>query len=231
MIMQAVRIRPLAVRCTIGATAAVYVLTGALALPAQARQSRTPAQGVYSADQAARGAALVDAQCVACHGAALEGTVGPALAGSSFLSAWAGRTAAELTDKIQMTMPLNAPGTLSRQQAIDIVADLLQASAFPAGQTALAADALSQVAFPGAAAAAPAVGAAVPLASVANLAQLMRGVTFPNANIIFNTQLKDPAQEKPKPPVTTSSGGRRSITGGRPSTRQHWPCRKRHRSS
>jgi hypothetical protein len=58
--------------------------------------------------------------------------------------------------------------------------------------------------FPGTLAAAPSVGAAtggLPLVVVANLAQLMRGVTFPNANIIFNTQLKDPADDKGKPPV------------------------------
>ncbi len=33
------------------------------------------------------------------------------------------------------------------------------------------------------------------------LAQLMRGVTFPNANILFNTQLKDPVSDKPKMPI------------------------------
>jgi len=35
----------------------------------------------------------------------------------------------------------------------------------------------------------------------ANLAQFMRAVTFPNANIIFNTQLYDPGKEKPKMPI------------------------------
>jgi hypothetical protein len=34
-----------------------------------------------------------------------------------------------------------------------------------------------------------------------NLAQLMRGVTFPNANILFNVQVKDPAKEKPAMPI------------------------------
>ena len=29
----------------------------------------------------------------------------------------------------------------------------------------------------------------------------MRAITFPNANILFNTQVKDPGQEKPKPPI------------------------------
>lgn len=199
--MQALRVRPMAVRCTFWAAVAAYALIGSFAMTAHARQSRTPAQGVYAAEQAARGVALVEAQCVSCHGAALEGAVGPPLTGTDFLSLWAGRSAADLTDKIQTTMPLNAPGTLTRQQAIDIVADLLQASAFPAGQSALSADALSQVTFPGTAPAAEVAGGSVPLASAANLAQLMRGVTFPNANIIFNTQLKDPGQEKPKPPV------------------------------
>jgi len=200
--MQAVRVCPVAIRCALGAALAAYALVGAFAMTAHAGQARTPAQGVYAADQATRGDALFKAQCASCHGAALEGAVGPPLAGTEFLASWAGRSTADLADKIQTTMPLTAPGTLTRPQAIDIVAYILQAGKFPAGSAALAADTLAQVAFPGTPAAAPAVaGGALPLAPVANLAQFMRGVTFPNANIIFNTQLKDPAQEKPKMPV------------------------------
>ena len=41
----------------------------------------------------------------------------------------------------------------------------------------------------------------ISLTPTANLAQLMRGVTFPNANILFNAQVKDPAQDKPSAPV------------------------------
>lgn len=198
--MQVARVRSATVRCALGAALAAYAVIGAFAITAHAGQSRTPAQGVYAADQATRGAALVQAQCVACHGEALEGTIGPPLAGSDFLTAWAGRSASDLADKIQTTMPQNAPGTLTRPQTIDIVAYVLQAGKFPAGRTALAADTLAQVAFPGAPAAASA-GGPVALAPVANLAQYMRGVTFPNANIFFNTQLRDPGKEKPKMPV------------------------------
>ena len=36
------------------------------------------------------------------------------LAGDGFLSAWNGRSLLDLTDKIQNTMPFEAPGTLSR---------------------------------------------------------------------------------------------------------------------
>ncbi len=198
--MQVARVDPAGIRRAIGAALCAYALTGAFAMTGHAGQSRTPAQGVYAADQATRGAALYKAQCAACHGAALEGAVGPPLAGSEFLAAWAGRSASELADKIQQTMPLSAPGTLTRPQTIDIVAHMLQAGRFPAGQAALSADALSQVAFAGAAAAAVA-GGPVSITPVANMAQYMRAVTFPNANIIFNTQLKDPAQDKPKTPV------------------------------
>ena len=200
--MQAFRVGPVGIRCAFGAALAGYVLVGAFAMTAHAGQVRTLAQGVYAADQATRGAALFKAQCVTCHGAALEGAVGPPLAGTEFLASWAGRSTADLADMIQTTMPADAPGTLTRPQAIDIVAYILQAGKFPAGGAELAADTLPQVRFPGSAApAAVAAAGAVPVAAVANLAQFMRGITFPNANIIFNTQLKDPAQEKPKMPV------------------------------
>ena len=201
--MQPVRVGSVGIRCAFGAVIGAYVLTGAFAITVQAGQARTPAQGVYAADQATRGAALFKAQCVACHGEALEGAVGPALAGPEFLASWAGHPVADLVDKIEKTMPLNAPGTLTRPQSIDIVAYVLQVGKYPAGRAALAADTMAGVSFPGTAAAAPAAAAAgaLPLAPVANLAQYMRGITFPNANIIFNTQLKDPAQEKPKMPV------------------------------
>ena len=52
--------------------------------------------------------------------------------------------------------------------------------------------------FPAARPAAAAGGVA--LAPAANLAQLMRGVTFPNANILFNVQVKDPGGPKPAVP-------------------------------
>jgi hypothetical protein len=38
----------------------------------------------------------------------------------------------------------------------------------------------------------------------ANLAQMMRGIPFPNANIVFDTQIQDP--EAPKPPSEVGRG-------------------------
>jgi quinoprotein glucose dehydrogenase len=182
----------------------MYVCTVAgLSFTAHAQQARALTDGVFSAAQAQRGAAIYKNLCLSCHGETLSGGVGPMLTGDGFVNAWAGRTLGDLVDKIQNTMPLQAPGTLTRQQATDVAAYMLQAGRFPAGQAELTTAALPQVRFPAARAAAAAAGAGggLALAPAGNLAQIMRGVTFPNANIIFNVQVKDPGVEKPVRPV------------------------------
>jgi mono/diheme cytochrome c family protein len=186
----------------LGIAPAAVALVAAFALTGHAQQARTVADGVYSAEQAQRGAALYKAQCAACHGEKLEGVIGPMLAGEGFVAAWGGRSLAELADKIQNTMPLQAPGSLMRPQAIDIAAYMLQVGNFKAGSTPLADAGLKTTTFPASRPAATTAGAGgVTLTSTANLAQFMRGVTFPNANIIFNTQVKDPGATKPVNPV------------------------------
>ncbi len=179
------------------------VLVWAFSVTGYARQARTVTAGVYSGAQATRGQQIYKAQCLACHGEMLEGAIGPPLAGDAFLSVWSGRSLADLVDKIEKTMPLGMPGTLTRQQATDLAAYLLQVSKLPAGQAELADAALGQVTFaaPRAAAAPAAAGGGPSFAPAGNLAQFMRGVTFPNANILFNVQVKDPAAYKPTPPV------------------------------
>jgi hypothetical protein len=120
----------------------------------------------------------------------------------------AGHAIKELVDKIEKTMPQQAPGSLTRAQALDITAYVLQMDKYPAGSAQLAEPAAGDM-FPGGtkggAAPAPAAAAAdasgVPLTVAENLAELMRGITFPNANIIFNSQLKNPADDHPKMPV------------------------------
>jgi len=171
----------------------------------EAGQSRSIADRVYSAPQASRGQQIYKAQCAGCHGDAMEGTSGPPLAGDSFLSNWSGRPLANFVDKIQKTMPFNQPGSLTRPQSMDIASFILQSGKFPAGQTELNEAALGQIAFATvrtspAPAAAPASGGSLPPAE-GNLAELMRAIAFPNANIIFNVQIKDPAAQPKKQPA------------------------------
>lgn len=193
-------IGPTALRSAAGA-ACFSALVGALSLAGHAGQGRAVTDRVYADVQATRGQQLYQTQCVACHGSALEGAVGPPLTGDGFLSVWSSRTLADLVNKIEQTMPPGQPGSVSRPQAIDLASYVLRAGKFAAGASELGSAELGQIAFPTRApAAAPAAGAAS-FAAAGNLAQLMRGVTFPNANILFNVQVKDPAKEKPGMPI------------------------------
>jgi mono/diheme cytochrome c family protein len=99
--------------------------------------------GVYSAVQASRGKELYNQQCSACHGDALEGKNGPALAAASFKADFDGLTAGDLLEYVQKSMPRGQPGTLTREQATDLVAFLLTSNGFPAGGKDLSGDSSS----------------------------------------------------------------------------------------
>ena len=54
---------------------------------------------------------------------------------------------ADLLEQTQKSMPKDEPGTLTRQQGVDVLAYLLKANAYPAGETELPReiDALKQI--------------------------------------------------------------------------------------
>ena len=172
-----------------------------LALTGGAQQTRSIGDRVYADAQATRGQQLYEKLCVSCHGTSLEGVVGPPLAGEAFLSVWSARTLQDLVNKIEQTMPPGQPDSLSRPQAVDVIAFMLRSGKLPAGPSELGSPDLGQIAFPTRAVAASTTAGTASLAATANLAQLMRAVTFPNANILFNVQVKDPAKDKPAMPV------------------------------
>jgi len=94
--------------------------------------------GVYTKEQADNGKALYAKECGSCHGDQLTGgEMAPALAGGDFLSNWNGLSVGALFDRIRSSMPLNKPGSLSRDVNADITAFILSANSFPAGSTKL----------------------------------------------------------------------------------------------
>ena len=106
--------------------------------------------GVYSDAQAARGAALYQTACASCHGDKLQGKgQTPALTGSDFVMNWSGMTLGDLFDKMQIAMPADKPGSLSREQNASLVAYVLNANKFPSGTAELSNDAerLRQIHF------------------------------------------------------------------------------------
>jgi hypothetical protein len=164
----------------------VFVVISLSVAAAAGQPRRSVASGVYSAS-------LYTSKCGDCHGKAMDGLIGPPLVGDGFLVNWSARPLADLVDRIQRTMPFEQPGSLSRQESADLLAYILQAGKFPAGSAELGDTTLAQIVMPAAAA-----RATVP-ALEGNLAELMRAIAFPNANIIFNLQLKNPSTPRPKP--------------------------------
>ena len=166
-----------------------------------AQGARTVRDGVYTDAQAARGQAIYQKQCVSCHGAKLEGLQGPPLIADVFVSHWHTQPLSDLAGKIRNTMPAGATGTLTPQQSVDLVAFILKSGGFPAGKADLAADeaTLAKITWPaGLVAAAPSTGQARVYPPLGNMAQLMRGIFFPNSNLIFTVQTRDPgAPAKP----------------------------------
>ena len=103
-----------------------------------AQSTRTVWDGVYSDAQAKRGRELYNSKCLSCHGADLSGgEMAPALVGIGFQSNWNGQSAGDLSERIRVSMPLGAEGTLSRQQVSDIIAAIFAAGDYPAGASEL----------------------------------------------------------------------------------------------
>ncbi len=97
--------------------------------------------GVFTDEQAGRGEAAYRQECASCHGAELEGgDMTPPLVGGGFTSNWNDLTLGDLFERIRLTMPLDSPGKLPRQQNVDVIAFMLKANGWPAGKTELGGD-------------------------------------------------------------------------------------------
>ena len=107
----------------------VVALAGlVVSVPAPAQRLFARESGlVFTAAQATRGQAAYGRVCVACHGAALEGTqFGPTLKGAAFEAHWQGKTRAEFSLFLRTKMPPTGLGALSGQAYTDIEAWLMQ---------------------------------------------------------------------------------------------------------
>jgi S-disulfanyl-L-cysteine oxidoreductase SoxD len=107
-------------------------------------------EGIYSEEQATRGQGLYAQECASCHGTEMTGgEMAPPLAGGEFLAGWDGLTVGDLFERIRISMPQNAPGSLSGQQNADILAYMFQVSKFPAGAAEMPKEAgiLKQIKF------------------------------------------------------------------------------------
>ena len=111
----------------------------------QAKQAAAPGapaksvwDGVFTQEQADRGAAQFKTSCSECHGNDLAGDgFAPALTGSDFMGNWTDLTVGDLFERIRVSMPPSGPSSVTPAQKADIVAHILTVNKFPTGATEL----------------------------------------------------------------------------------------------
>lgn len=119
---------------------AVWLGAGLVGAPltVSAQEAKSQWDGVYTLEQAKRGEALYDQQCSSCHGADMNGgEMAPGLSGGEFTANWNDLSLGDLFERMRISMPQNAPGSLSRQDNADILAFILHKGNYPAGKTDL----------------------------------------------------------------------------------------------
>jgi mono/diheme cytochrome c family protein len=106
--------------------------------------------GIYTAAQAKRGSGIYADKCSSCHGDNLTGgDNAPGLVGGEFSANWNDLRIGDLFERIRISMPQDAPGSLSRQEYADVLAYTLQKGNYPAGDAELPTqlDALNAIQF------------------------------------------------------------------------------------
>ena len=77
---------------------------------------------VYTPEQAVAGQAVYTEHCASCHGESLNDGEASPLSGSRFQSKWNGKTVFSLFAEVRTTMPAPAPGSLSDEQYVNVLA-------------------------------------------------------------------------------------------------------------
>lgn len=111
--------------------------------PAPAAQPAPAGGGAFFTEQqAARGRDVFRSVCSECH-------YTTEFSSDDFRYSWRRRTADDLHGYIRDAMPEDAPGSLSAQEYLDIMAYILDLNEYPTGSTELTAAVLPQISLAG----------------------------------------------------------------------------------
>lgn len=95
---------------------------------------------LYTEEQAVRGAHVYAEHCAKCHGAKLQGIVGPALKGDGFASKNDNFNIGGMFGFFSQQMPAGQPGSLKKIEYADLMAFLLRENGYQAGNSELTYD-------------------------------------------------------------------------------------------
>lgn len=126
-------------RATRAATPSVACASKA-ATTAAAPAAGGKAAALYADTQATAGQQAYADHCALCHGKQLEGMAGPGLKSKFFLPEDPSHSLGDVFTIVSDNMPATEPGSLSKQQYVQIMAFLLKENGYPAGPTELTFD-------------------------------------------------------------------------------------------
>ena len=125
----------------IGLSLSLLVVMSAAAAGLGAVQGNSVWDGVYTEEQATRGAQVYQDECTFCHLDDLQGDAfATPLIEDAFTARWEGGNLGDLMIVIQVTMPADRPNTMSNEAVADVIAYLLKMNNYPTGDAELAAD-------------------------------------------------------------------------------------------
>ena len=104
-----------------------------IAAPASAQMGeiRSTLDGVYTDEQAEVGERVFNTICSNCHNASNP------LSGRLFITKWADRSLYRIWEFITTRMPYGAPGSLTQEEYVGVLAFILRLNGYPAGDTPL----------------------------------------------------------------------------------------------
>jgi hypothetical protein len=137
-------------------TACAVVLSAAVALRASTDcgprtadcGQKTSNDGIYTKAQADGAKAQYDTLCLECHTFTVETKKKPEdlpLGDEPFFKAWAGKSIEELVSVIVLTMPNDGSAVVNEDEALNLMAYVLQQNGFPAGTSPLTKETASAV--------------------------------------------------------------------------------------
>ncbi len=139
-------------RSRIVLTASAVVWISALLFSAAAADEgatqKTTNDGIYTKAQADGARAQFDKICADCHPFTVAAKKKPKdlpLGDEPFFQSWSGRAVSEMVTLIALTMPNDGSATVTDEEAVNLVAYILQQNGYPAGSSPLTKDTASAV--------------------------------------------------------------------------------------
>ncbi|PZQ13445.1 MAG: cytochrome c class I [Rhodanobacter denitrificans] len=106
------------------------------------------APALFTAEQAELGKKTYEEKCAFCHAPDLNGRAGPALRGKFFAAPSHGYKLRDIFKIVAENMPATAPGSLSHEEYVQIMAYILLNNGYPAGDAAMTFEEISRSKVP-----------------------------------------------------------------------------------